>query len=125
MNFDGMWLPMDEDPRFQDPQPPRGERECVLHYLERYRSTLALKCEGLDAAQLATRAVPPSTITLLGLVRHMARVEHHWFRRVIDGESDQPQLFSDEAAGFDFGEVDYELVRSVHELRQGEIAHAR
>ena len=111
MNFDGMWLPMDQDPRFQDDQPPRGERECLVHYLERYRTTLALKCEGLDAEQLATRAVPPSNLSLLGLVRHMARVEHSWFRRVIEGRPELPQLFHGEDGGFDLPEADDDLVR--------------
>jgi hypothetical protein len=44
------------------------------------RLTLQLKCDGLAAGQL-TRAVEPSTMPLLGLVRHMAEVEHGWFRR--------------------------------------------
>ena len=69
-----MWLPTDQDPRMQM-GPTRGERECLLGYLEHYRQTLALKCDDLTAEQLATKAVPPSNISLLGLVRHMARVE--------------------------------------------------
>ena len=98
MNFDGMWLPHDQDPRMQE-GPTRGEKECLVGYLEHYRGTLALKCDGLDAEQLATRAVPPSNISLLGLVRHMARVEQSWFRRVIEERMDIPRLFQDDDGG--------------------------
>jgi len=124
MNFDGMWLPNDEDPRTQM-GPTRGEKECLVGYLEHYRGTLALKCDGLDAQQLATRAVPPSHISLLGLVRHMARVEQSWFRRVIEERMDLPRLFQDEDAGFDLPDIDDVLVRESHELWEGEIAYAR
>ena len=47
--------------------------------------TLQLKCDGLDAGQLARRAVEPSTMSLLGLVRHLAEVERGWFRRRFAG----------------------------------------
>ena len=110
MNFDGMWLPSDQDPRMQM-GPTRGEKECLVGYLEHYRGTLALKCDGLDAEQLATKAVPPSNISLLGLVRHMARVEQSWFRRVIEDRMDIPRLFQDEDAGFDLPDADDDLVR--------------
>lgn len=120
-----MWLPADQDPRMADLQPTRGEKECLVGYLEHHRQTLALKCDGLDAQQLALKAVPPSNISLLGLVRHMARVEQSWFRRVIEGRMEIPRIFQDEDAGFDLPAVDDELVRASHELWQGEIAYAR
>jgi uncharacterized damage-inducible protein DinB len=71
--------------------------------------------------------VPPSNISLLGLVRHMARVEQSWFRRVIEARMDMPRLFQDEQedAGFTFGEADDDLVRESHALWQDEIAYAR
>ena len=112
MTNDGMWLPHDQDPRMQA-TPTRGERECLIGYLDFYRGTLALKCDGLSAEQLATRAVPPSNISLLGLVRHMARVEQSWFRRVLPANMELPRIFQDEDAGFDFGDVDDELVPHV------------
>src|SRR5438552_1914044 len=49
------------------------------------RVPLQLKCGGLDAGQLARRAVEPSTMSLLGLVRHLAEVERGWFRRRFAG----------------------------------------
>jgi len=85
-----MWLPEAEDPR--DYSSTRGERANPLAYLRNYRLTFKLKCEGLDAEQLATRSVPPSALSLLGLVRHLAQMEHHWSRRVLQGE-DIPQLY--------------------------------
>ncbi len=77
------------------PAPPLtgGEREMLRGFLDFHRATLAMKCEGLTDEQLRQRSSPPSTLTLLGLVRHMAEVERTWFRRVIDGE-DLPLVWS-------------------------------
>jgi uncharacterized damage-inducible protein DinB len=69
------------------------ERTLLTEYLRSHRLTLELKCSGLDAEALARRAVEPSTLSLLGLVRHMADVERGWFRRVMAGRDD-PRLFS-------------------------------
>ena len=82
------------------PDPPMiaGEREMLLGFLDFHRGTIALKCEGLEDAQLRQQSMPPSTLSLLGLVRHMAEVERTWFRRVIDGQ-DIPLIWSD---SFDF-----------------------
>ncbi len=65
---------------------PADERSTLLDYLREYRLTLERKCADLDADQLACRSVPPSTLSLLGLVRHLADVERYWFRQVIAGE---------------------------------------
>ncbi|MFJ4186892.1 DinB family protein [Kitasatospora sp. NPDC089509] len=70
-----------------------GEREMLRGFLDYHRATLAMKCEGLTDEQLRQRSSPPSTLSLLGLVRHMAEVERTWFRRVIDGE-DVPLVWS-------------------------------
>ena len=72
-----------------------GERETVRAYLDYHRATLALKCRGLSDDELRQRSMPPSTLTLLGLVRHLAEVERTWFRRVINGE-DIPLRWSPE-----------------------------
>ncbi|MCX4684109.1 DinB family protein [Kitasatospora purpeofusca] len=72
-----------------------GERETLRAFLDFHRATLAMKCAGLTDEQLRLRSSPPSTLTLLGLVRHMAEVERTWFRRVIDGE-DIPLVWSAE-----------------------------
>jgi uncharacterized damage-inducible protein DinB len=61
-------------------------------WLDFHRATLLWKCEGLDDEQLRRRAVPPSALSLLGLVRHLAAVERNWFRRTMAGE-DVPRLY--------------------------------
>lgn len=65
------------------------------NWLEWHRATLALKCEGLEDHQLRTAAVEPSSLTLLGLVQHLAEVERMWFQRVFAGE-DIPMIFGEE-----------------------------
>jgi uncharacterized damage-inducible protein DinB len=69
-------------------EPPHAgpERETLRGCLEFHRGTLAVKCAGLTGEDLRRRSMPPSTLSLLGLVRHMAEVERSWFRRVIDGQ---------------------------------------
>ncbi|MDP9181554.1 MAG: DinB family protein [Actinomycetota bacterium] len=74
-----------------------GERETLVDYLHHHRLTLELKCSGLDVEQLARRSVEPSTLSLLGLVRHMAEVERTWFRRRMAG-LDVPKLYQSEQA---------------------------
>ncbi|WP_093798765.1 DinB family protein [Streptomyces sp. Wb2n-11] len=72
-----------------------GERETLRAFLDFHRATLAMKCDGLTDEELRRRSMPPSALSLLGLVRHMAEVERAWFRRVINGE-DIPLVWSDE-----------------------------
>ncbi len=81
-----------QDPRSDAPSPP-GERATLLDYLTYQRQTLELKCQGLDPAALARRSVEPSTMSLLGLVRHLADVERTWFRQRLAGQ-DVPRRFS-------------------------------
>jgi len=69
-----------------DPPLEADERATLAAFLDFNRGTLALKCEGLSDDQLRQRAVPPSSLSLLGLVRHMAEVERNWFRPVLGGE---------------------------------------
>jgi len=63
-----------------------GERKTLRAFLDYHRATLAMKCDGLSDEDLRRQSMPPSTLSLLGLVRHMAEVERTWFRRVINGE---------------------------------------
>ena len=72
------------------------ERATLIEYLRRQRLTLQIKCDGLDAEQLARRAVEPSTLSLLGLVRHMAEVERTWFRRRFSGQ-ELPKRYQSES----------------------------
>ena len=86
-----MWIDPEQDPRSYGN--PMGELATYREYLGNYRLTVRMKCEGLDAEQLARRSVPPSTMSLLGLVRHLAQVEHTWFQRVLQRRSDEAQLY--------------------------------
>ena len=80
-----MFVRPEDDPRtdggFHD------ERTTLTGYLRDYRLTIELKCSGLDAAGMACRSVEPSNLSLLGLVRHLADVERHWFRQVLAGRT--------------------------------------
>ena len=75
------WIAPDVERSDHYPQRRNGpEQEMLRDWLDWHRATLLRKCAGLNASQLATRAVPPSNLSLLGLVRHMAEVERDWFR---------------------------------------------
>ena len=89
-----MWTSPEEDPRTYGH--PVGEKATYREYLGNYRLTIQMKCDGLDADQLARRSVPPSALSLLGLVRHLAQVENHWFCRVLQGQTDAARLYKRE-----------------------------
>lgn len=120
-----MWVDPQDDPREPD-APLVGERETLLDYLGAYRLTLKMKCDGLDAEQMARRSVPPSTLSLLGLVRHMADVERTWFRQVMAGE-DAPRHYrtaEDRDADFNGAVADDELVADAWRRWEDEVANA-
>jgi uncharacterized damage-inducible protein DinB len=68
------------------------ELEMLRDWLDWHRATLLRKCAGLNAGQLATRSVPPSNLSLLGLVRHMSDTERGWIRQAYRGEQ-VPDLY--------------------------------
>jgi uncharacterized damage-inducible protein DinB len=82
------------------------ERSTLLAFLEWQRETLARKCAGLAPDQLRIRSAEPSTLTLLGLVRHMADVELGWFRRTLAGEDVADHYSSEDDQDADFNNVD-------------------
>ena len=83
-----------------------SEREMLTGWLEHHRAILLWKCEGLTDDQLKQRSVPPSTLSLLGLVRHMSQVERGWFRQVFLDE-DVPDLYDTPGhPDVDFNDVD-------------------
>ncbi len=95
--------------RAPDVERPRGpltgpERPMLQAFLDWHRLTLLRKCAGLTGEEMAERAVPPSSLTLLGLVRHMTRVERAWFRQRFAGEP-VGSPFGDEADA-DFERLD-------------------
>src|ERR1035437_6269455 len=151
MNFDGMWADPDSDPR-EALEPgmgekavlaeyldlaslfrsyvtgQMGEKAVLAEYLDRYRMTFEIKCEGLTAEQLATRSVPPSTMSLLGMIRHVARAEESWTRRGFGGRTEVPLLYrpeEDPDLDFNHAVADAEVVPEAWDTWRGEVAHAR
>lgn len=95
--YPDMWVDPEDDPRESDVVHGPGvddERAFLLDSLRSYRLTVEMKCADLDAEQLARRSVPPSTMSLLGLVRHLTEDERH-VRRIMTGE-DAPWLYRSE-----------------------------
>nr|WSX48993.1 DinB family protein [Streptomyces sp. NBC_00974] len=102
------------------------ERQMLAGMLEAQRGTLRLKCAGVEP-ELAERSVPPSTLSLLGLVRHLADVERRWFRQVLAGQ-EAPALFSSEAdpdGDFDGAVSAPEVVAQAWEAWRREVEFAR
>jgi uncharacterized damage-inducible protein DinB len=95
-----MWVDPDDDPRDNTGASPDGEWATLQDYLTSYRLTLLMKCEGLNAEQLARRSVPPSTMSLLGLLRHLAEVERDWRGWILPGDP-PPKLYGAGDADFD------------------------
>jgi uncharacterized damage-inducible protein DinB len=108
-----------------DPPYVAGERAMLESWLEYHRATLAWKCEGLDDAQLRQRAVPPSSLSLIGLVRHMADVERNWFRRVLGGENVPGIYWTDDDLDADFNDVDAADVQEAFATWRSECERAR
>ena len=92
------------EPEDNRPEPSftADERGTLEGFLDYHRATLERKCAGLTPEQLARRSVPPSTMSLLGLVRHLAEVEWNWFDRVDTGIRRPPVYFSDADPDGDF-----------------------
>jgi uncharacterized damage-inducible protein DinB len=94
-------------------------------WLDFHRITLERKCHGLAPEQLRRRAVPPSALSLLGLVRHMADVERGWFRRALAHEDAPPHYRSEQDPNGAFTNVDSADVAQAFATWQAECAYAR
>ncbi|MFC9595239.1 DinB family protein [Streptomyces sp. NPDC056944] len=110
--YPDMWADPADDPRDTDGEAPEGERATLEDFLSGYRLTLRMKCEGLDPEQLARRSVPPSTMSLLGLVRHLAEVERDWITW-ITGEP-LPKVYGRRDADFDEAVADRAVVDAAY-----------
>lgn len=91
-------------------------------YLGWFRATLLRKCAGLTGEQLAERTTPPSNLSLLGLLRHMAKVERTWFRQRFAGQDLKPMYDPQKGKDADFEDLDparaaEEYARLVEECR--------
>ena len=69
------------------------ELSTLNEFLDHYRSVLIAKATGISDEQARSQAVEPSNLSLLGLLRHMAEVERHWFRRILKNESELPDFY--------------------------------
>lgn len=108
-----MWVDPDQDPRNTDGVSPDGELATLKDYLTSYRLTLLMKCDGLTAEQLARRAVPPSTLSLLGLLRHLAEAERDW-RGWLDTGDAPAKVYGDGDAAFEVADADQALVDAAY-----------
>ncbi|MFH9574797.1 DinB family protein [Streptomyces sp. NPDC017230] len=109
----------------REPATDADERAMLEGWVEYHRQTLALKCEGLTDAQLRTASVTPSTLSLMGLVRHMAEVERSWYRRVLADEDADPIYYTDEDPDGDFRVTEADTWQEAHATWQAEIGAAR
>ena len=98
--YPDMWADPNDDPRNSEGVSPDGELATLEDYITHYRMTLRMKCEGLNAEQLARRSVPPSTMSLLGLLRHIAGAERAWRNWMSDGDP-LPKLYGEGDGDFD------------------------
>ncbi|HEY2174157.1 MAG TPA: DinB family protein [Mycobacteriales bacterium] len=108
-----------------DPPFVAAERPMLESWLEFHRATLLVKCEGLSDDQLRDRSVPPSSLSLLGLVRHMTEVERNWFRRVLLDEDVARLYWSDDNLDGDFDDVDTADVAADLAIFRAELDHVR
>ena len=117
--------PSDDDPR-EHRSRLGDERSTLVESLRGLRLTLELKCAGLDAGAMARRAVKPSTMSLLGLVRHLAEIERATFRVMMAGQ-DVPKLFCSDAdrdGDFNGAVADPEVVTQAWDAWRAEVEFA-
>ena len=116
---------MTEDERIAPPQ-VADERTSLVAYLDSHRATLEWKCSGLTDEQLRQRAVPPSALSLLGLVRHLTEVERGWFGTTF-ARRDMPPLYYSEPdnENGDFDDLDFPEVEEVFAVYRATCAESR
>ena len=105
------------------------ERPMLQAFLDWHRATLLYKCAGLTGAQLAAQTVPPSHLSLLGLIRHMTKVERSWFRQRFAGEPVDAAFGQDKTADFERADparaaADYARLTEEFKHADAAVAHA-
>jgi hypothetical protein len=108
VEYPDMWVDRADDPRGGSLSAD-GELATLQDYLIHYRLTVRMKCDGLDPEQLARRSVPPSTMSLLGLIRHLAEAERDW-RSWVTPDQPTPKLYGGGGGDFDGAVPDPALV---------------
>ncbi|MGW1893218.1 DinB family protein [Streptomyces sp. NPDC002004] len=119
-----MFVPEERDDRFVS-RANADERTMLVDFLRAQRTTLELKCTGLGP-ELALRSAAPSTLSLLGLVRHLADVERRWFRQVMAGQ-EAPPLFASRThpdRAFDDAAPDAAVIAGAWEAWRAEVSFA-
>ena len=108
-------------------EPPTvgDERTLLTTFLDLQRDTLAWKCSGLTDEQLKLRSVEPSSMSLLGLLRHMTVVERGWFNRTIARETVEPIYFTRDNPAMQWDDLDSHPVAEVYETWQATCARSR
>lgn len=117
--------PSDDDPRENGPR-LGDERATLVEALRCQRLTLEMKCAGLDAQAMARRSVEPSTMSLLGLVRHLAEMERATFRVLMSGQQ-VPRLYcsdTDRDGDFDGAVPDPQVVAQAWQAWRAEVDFA-
>jgi hypothetical protein len=89
-----------------DPPTAAGERELLQGFLDFHRGTLLWKVSGLTGEQLVARSVEPSSLSLIGLVRHLSEVEKYWFHRALAQVPAEPKFWTAEYPDGDFDLAD-------------------
>ena len=108
-----------------DPDEQGGELDTLGQFLDYHRATLQMKCDALTAEQLATPAVAPANLTLLGLVRHLSEVERYWCAEVLDGQDVAPLYCSEEDPDGDLDRLDSAPVEQVWSRYRADVAESR
>ena len=120
-----MFMDLTDDPRESGPT-LGDERTTLVEALRCQRLTLEMKCSGLDAEAMARRSVEPSTMSLLGLVRHLAEMERATFRELMSGQ-DVPRMFcsdTDRDGDFDGAVPDPQVVAEAWDAWRAEVDFA-
>jgi uncharacterized damage-inducible protein DinB len=113
-----------ENGRFEPPY-DCDETTMLVGWLDYHRATLLWKCADLTEQQLKERSVGPSSMSLLGLVRHMTDVERSWFGRTFSGRDRPPLYWSDADPDGDFDSLDDDSVAEVFAAFDREVAESR
>ena len=107
-----------------------AELNMLNEFLDQYRAVLVAKATGLTDEQARSHAVEPSNLSILGLLRHMAEVERHWFRRMLLNESELPDFFAADGVAIGTADGDFEFPKTAAlsegvEILQRAIAESR
>ncbi|MGW5867618.1 DinB family protein [Streptomyces sp. NPDC055239] len=120
----GATLPIDPAHR-AEPSLTSDERASIEGWLDYHRATLLSKCAGLDDEQLRRAPVASSSLSLMGLVRHLSENERYWFRVIASGENLSEIYCTEEEPERDFNPAEEDTWAEAEATWQAEIAAAR